>query len=124
MLQNELSCLFHFALRITSALLVTLDSSEASQLLLQFCPFLVESGVFLGKCHCFRYGIRFHGNMNSVRGVVLVSSFRTLCCRLLCDSMITFSRLALNMRISIFSIHFLTIHLRRVGWCGDLAKHR
>ena len=73
-----------FALRTTSALLVTLDSSEAGS----FCKFVHSSSTAacLRKVHYCRYGNRFlnhvvvrHGNWTSVRDVVLVSLFLTLC---------------------------------------------
>ena len=78
------------ARRITSALLFSLNSSRAWNL----CnfPFTVESGFCLKNVHC-RYGHRFmhhvvgtHGNLTSVRDVVLVSLLCTLC-----GSMIMFS---------------------------------
>ena len=81
---------FNVARRITSALLFSLNSSRAWS----FCnfPFTVESGLCLKNVHC-RYGHRFmhhvvgtHGNVTSVRDVVLVS----LLCNL-CGSMIMFS---------------------------------
>ena len=79
MWQNENLLSSKFARLITSALLFTLDASQAGSF--SNCgPFLIESSLCLRNFHCFRFGNRFvhhvvvrPGNATSFRDVVLVS---------------------------------------------------
>ena len=66
------------------AFLITLNSSRAGSFC--NCPFRVETSLCIRKCHCFRYWNRFvhhpevrHGNLTSVRDVVLVGLLLSVC---------------------------------------------
>ena len=127
---SELSCFFYFCSSHHFCLLFTLDSSQSGN----FChrlTCLVVGCLCLRNLHCFRCWNRFvhhvelrNWNMTSVRNVVLVSLFCTLCgsSPLRFDAICPHD-LSWNMKSSVFwcpsqtkRLHGVDPSLNRSGW--------